>query len=123
MAEVRPYVFKLEPKYAPLEVVDVPAVIASCAGTWTNQGLCRVDEALVRVAVVQGEFHWHHHKGEDEFFYVVEGRLLVDLEGRTEELSPGQGFTVPKGVEHRTRAPERTAVLIVSKAGSAPAGD
>ncbi|MBI3450086.1 MAG: cupin domain-containing protein [Acidobacteria bacterium] len=123
MAETRPYVFNLEPKYEALELVDVPAVVAACRGDWTNQALCRVNESLVRVAVVQGEFHWHHHDREDELFYVVEGRLLVDLEGRTVELAAGHGFTVPKGVEHRTRAPQRTAVLIVSKEGALPAGN
>jgi mannose-6-phosphate isomerase-like protein (cupin superfamily) len=82
-----------------------------------------VNESVVRLGVIQGEFHWHQHEKEDEFFYVVEGRLLIDLEGRTVELGPGQGFVIPKGVVHRTRAPERTVILMVETAGIVPTGD
>ncbi|HKS94709.1 MAG TPA: cupin domain-containing protein [Terriglobia bacterium] len=78
---------------------------------------------MVRLGVMQGEFHWHKHDAEDEFFYVIEGRFLIDLEGRTVELLPRQGFTVPKGVVHRTRAPERTLILMIESAGIKPTGD
>jgi mannose-6-phosphate isomerase-like protein (cupin superfamily) len=78
---------------------------------------------VVRLGVLQGEFHWHKHDEEDEFFYVVEGWLLIDLEGWTIELRPQQGFTVPRGVRHRTRALERTVVLMIEGAGVVPTGD
>jgi mannose-6-phosphate isomerase-like protein (cupin superfamily) len=78
---------------------------------------------VVRLGVLQGEYHWHHHDREDEFFYVVEGRFLIDLEDRTVTLDAGQGFVVPKGVKHRTRAPERVVVLMVEPAGVVPTGD
>nr|MDQ6940872.1 cupin domain-containing protein [Verrucomicrobiota bacterium] len=87
-----------------------------------NQTLCKVDEAVVRLGVVQGEYHWHHHDDEDEFFYVVSGRFLIDLKDRTVDLTPGNGFVVPKGVEHRPRAPERTVILMVERAGIIPTG-
>jgi mannose-6-phosphate isomerase-like protein (cupin superfamily) len=75
------------------------------------------------MGVVRGEYHWHKHERDDEFFYVVEGRLLIDLEGRTVELGPRQGCVVPKGVVHRTRAPERCVMLMVENAGIVPTGD
>jgi mannose-6-phosphate isomerase-like protein (cupin superfamily) len=78
---------------------------------------------VVRVGVIQGEYHWHKHDNEDEFFYVLDGRLIIDLEGRTVELEPRQGFVVPKGVLHRTRSPERTVILMVENAGIVPTGD
>lgn len=81
-----------------------------------------MNDSVVRLGVVKGEYHWHHHDNDDEFFYVVEGKLLIDLEGRTVELGPQQGFVVPKGVEHRTRAPERTIMLMVENAGIIPTG-
>jgi len=81
-----------------------------------------VDEAVVRLGVVEGEYHWHHHDNEDEFFYVVSGRFLIDLEERTVDLTPGKGFVVPKGVKHRPRAPERTVILMVERAGIVPTG-
>jgi mannose-6-phosphate isomerase-like protein (cupin superfamily) len=77
----------------------------------------------VRLGVIQGEFHWHKHDNEDEFFYVVAGKLLIDVDGRTIELNPNQGFTVPRGVVHRTRAPSRTAMLMIEGAGVTPTGD
>ena len=118
-----PYVTHLNVFYNQLEVVDVPALVAACTDRWYNQTLCQVNDSVVRLGVVQGEYHWHKHDDEDEFFYVVEGLFLIDLEGRTVELSPGQGFVVPKGVMHRPRAPERTVILMVEGAGIAPTGD
>jgi mannose-6-phosphate isomerase-like protein (cupin superfamily) len=118
-----PYATHLNVFYKQLEVVDVPALVAACTDRWYNQTLCRVNDSVVRLGVVEGEYHWHKHEDEDEFFYVVEGLFLIDLEGRTVELSPGQGFVVPKGVMHRPRAPERTVVLMVEGAGIMPTGD
>jgi len=76
----------------------------------------------VRMAVIEGEYHWHKHDKEDEFFYVIEGKLLIDLEGRTVELAPRQGFVVRKGVMHCTRAPQRTVILMVEPATVVPTG-
>ena len=123
MAAQTPYSINLDARYAPLEIVDVQALVDACKDPWYNQTLCRVNDSVVRLGVLQGEFHWHKHDSEDEFFYVVEGRFMIELEGRTVELSPRQGFTVPKGVMHRTRAPERTVVLMIEGAGVIPTGD
>ncbi|MCA1614364.1 MAG: cupin domain-containing protein [Acidobacteria bacterium] len=102
--ESYPYATHLNVFYAPLELIDVPSLVAACTHRWYNQTLCRVNDSVVRLGVVEGEYHWHMHEDEDEFFYVVEGRFLIDLEGRTVELAPRQGFVVPKGVMHRPRA-------------------
>ena len=118
-----PYLTRLDVLHGPLELVDVGAQVAACAHPWFNQTLCRVNDSVVRLGVVKGEYHWHHHDDLDEFFYVVEGRFLIDLEDRTVELAPRQGFVVPKGVRHRTRAPERTVILMVEGEGIVPTGD
>ncbi len=118
-----PYVTRLNILHGPLEVVDVQALADACTDHWYNQTLCKVNGSVVRVGVVRGEYHWHKHEKDDEFFYVVEGRLYVDLEGRTVELGPRQGVVVPKGVVHRTRAPERTIMLMIENAGIIPTGD
>ncbi len=118
-----PYDTRLNIEFGPLEVVDVQRLIDANEHPWYNQTLCKVNDSVVRLGVIQGEYHWHSHDDEDEFFYVVDGRLLIDLEGRTVELAPRQGFVVPKGVVHRTRAPERTIILMVEGAGIVPTGD
>lgn len=123
MATQSRYAINLEAKYSPLELIDIPALAATFPDAWSNQTLCRVNDSVVRLGVVHGEFHWHKHDAEDEFFYVVDGKLLIDLEGRTIELSPKQGFVVPKGVVHRTRAPEKTIILMVETAGVIPTGN
>ena len=82
-----------------------------------------MNDSVVRVGVVKGEYHWHKHDEEDEFFYVVDGMFIIDLEGRTVALKPQQGFTVPKGVLHRTRAPERSVILMIEGRGVIPTGD
>ena len=123
MATSSPYSINLDTRYAPLELIDVRVLADAVKEPWHNQTLCRVNDCVVRLGVLQGEFHWHKHDKEDEFFYVVEGRFLIDLEDRTVELTPRQGFTVPKGVRHRTRAPERTVILMMEGAGVKPTGD
>src|SRR5260370_15495820 len=91
-----PYATHLNVHYPPLEVVDVPALVAACTDRWYNQTLCRVNDSVVRLGVLQGEYHWHKHDTEDEFFYVVEARFLIDLEARTVERRPGQSFLRPR---------------------------
>jgi mannose-6-phosphate isomerase-like protein (cupin superfamily) len=118
-----PYVQLMNALHGPLEKIDVNALVEACTHQWYNQTLCQVDDAVVRLAVIRGEYHWHHHENEDEFFYVVSGRLLMDLEGRTVELEPGNGILVPKGAEHRPRAPERTVMLMVERASIDPKGN
>jgi mannose-6-phosphate isomerase-like protein (cupin superfamily) len=118
-----PYATHLNEYYGSQEIVDLPALVAACTDRWYNQTLCRVNDSVVRLGVMQGEYHWHKHDDEDEFFFVIEGRFFIDLEGRTVELTPRQGFVVPRGIVHRTRAPERTVILMVEGAGIMPTGD
>ena len=118
-----PYATHLNIYYRPLELVDAPALIAACQDRWYNQTLCQVNESVVRLGVMQGEYHWHKHEKEDEFFFVLEGHFVIDLEERSVELGPHQGFVVPKNVVHRTRAPEKAVILMVETAGIVPTGD
>jgi mannose-6-phosphate isomerase-like protein (cupin superfamily) len=119
-----PYTTHLDAQFAPLQRMDVPALVAACTDRWYNQTLCRVNDSVVRLGVMQGEYHWHKHDQDDEFFFVLTGRFLIDLENQaTVELGPQQGFVVPKGVVHRTRAPERTVILMVETTGIIPTGD
>src|SRR5205823_5700662 len=118
-----PYATHLDIRYPPLALVDIPELIASCTDRWYNQTLCQVNGSVVRLGVVQGEYHWHKHDDDDEFFFVIDGKLLIDLDGRTMELGPRQGTVVPKGVLHRTRAPQRTVILMVENAGIIPTGN
>ena len=122
-APAYPYDTHLDVRYPPLAVVDVPALVAAASHPWYNQTLCRVNDSVVRLGVVQGDYHWHKHDDEDEFFFVVSGRFLIDLEDRTVDLGPRQGFVVPKGMVHRTRAPEGAVILMVEGAGIVPTGD
>jgi mannose-6-phosphate isomerase-like protein (cupin superfamily) len=119
----RNYDIHLDDKYGSLTLIDLPAEIAA-HDPWFNQTVTTVNDAVVRLGVIKGDFHWHKHDDQDEFFLVLEGRLLIDLEDRdTVTLDPHQGYTVPRGVVHRTRAPERTAILMVEAAGVVPVGD
>jgi mannose-6-phosphate isomerase-like protein (cupin superfamily) len=118
-----PYVTRLDLHYKPLEIVDEKALADECTHKWYNQTLCQVNGSVVRLGVVEGEYHWHKHDNDDEFFYVVEGQLLIDLEGRSVELKPRQGFVVPKAVLHRTRALQRTVILMVENIGIIPTGN
>jgi mannose-6-phosphate isomerase-like protein (cupin superfamily) len=123
MSSDQGYDINLDIKFNGLELIDVPGLVAAAKTAWSNQTLCKVNDSVVRLGILQGEFHWHKHDKEDEFFFVLTGGLLIDLEGKTITLHPHQGFAVPKGVVHRTRAPDRTVVLMIELASVKPTGD
>ena len=123
MPERTPYSINTDVRFDPLTRIDIPALVAACEDEWHNQTLTRVNDCVVRLGIIRGEFHWHKHDEEDEFFYVVDGRFFIDLEGRTVELGPKQGFTVPRGIVHKTRAPEGAVILMVEGGGVVPTGD
>ena len=118
-----PYKTLLNVLHVPLEVIDVQKLGDACTDKWWNQTLCKVNDSVVRLGIIEGEYHWHSHKDLDEFFNVVDGRLLIDLEDRIVDLASKQGFVVPKGVRHRTRAPTRTIILMVEREDIIPTGD
>ncbi len=117
------YHIHLNIRYSHLEVIDLPEIVRECKEKWFNQTLTRVNDSVVRVGILEGEFHWHKHDHDDEFFFVVEGEFFIDLEGRTIELHTGQGVTITKGVMHRPRAPRKAVVLMVETAEIRPEGD
>ena len=117
-----PYATHLDIKFDPLTLIDVSSLAKMVTDQWYNQTLCKVNESVIRLGVMQGEYHWQHDN-DDEFFFVLSGRFIIDLEGHSTELLPNQGFTVPKGVLHRTRAPERSVILMVETAAIVPTGD
>jgi mannose-6-phosphate isomerase-like protein (cupin superfamily) len=123
MAKEYPYVTKLDVRFKHFEVIDIPTIVREVKDTWYNETLTKVNNSVVRVAVVQGEYHWHKHDKDDEFFFVLEGKLLVDLKDKTFELNPNQGITVSHGVVHRTRAPQKTVMLMVETSAIQPTGD
>ena len=113
----------LDEKFGQSTIIDVGAE-AAAHEPWFNQTLTSVNDAVIRLGVIHGDFHWHKHDVEDEFFLVLEGELLIDIEDAdTVRLTPHQAYTVPRGVVHRTRAPVRTAILMVEPAGVLPTGD
>ena len=118
-----PYATYLDIKFPPLHLVNVPALVKACTEKWYNQTLCQVNDSVVRLGVMQGEYHWHKHDNDDEFFFVLEGCFIIDLEDRSVDLQSQQGFVVPKGVKHRTRAPDRAVILMVETAAIVPTGD
>ena len=123
MTNEYPYVTRLDVKFNHFELIDVRAIIKNCKDKWFNQTLTMVNDSVVRIGIVQGEYHWHKHDNDDEFFFVLDGQLLIDLEGKTIELNPNQGVTISKGVMHRPRAPRKTVMLMVETSAIQPTGD
>ncbi len=118
-----PYVNHMNILHSSCELIDVPRLVRECTDQWYNQTLCQVNESVVRLGVLQGEYHWHKHEEDDEFFFVVSGRLEIELEGGgSVELAEQQGYVVPRGMLHRPIAETRTVVLMVETAGIVPTG-
>jgi mannose-6-phosphate isomerase-like protein (cupin superfamily) len=104
---------RMDIKYAHQELIDVNKVVEECTDKWFNQTLSKVNSSVVRIGIVEGEYHWHKHDNDDEFFFVLSGKLFIDLEDKTLELNPNEGATISKGVMHKTRAPHKTVMLMV----------
>ncbi len=117
------YHINLDVKFPALERIDIPTIVAQCKDPWFNQTLTKVNDSVVRIGIVQGEFHWHTHEDDDEFFYVIEGKLIIELEDRSITLGPGQAVTIPKGLPHFPKAPVKTVMLMVETSAIAPTGD
>ena len=119
-----PYVNHMDILYPALQLIDIQSLVDQCTDQWYNQTLCQVNDSVVRLGILHGEYHWHKHDREDEFFFTLDGTLLIDLEGdQSIKLQHHQGYVVPKGVVHRTRAPEKTVVLMIETARIIPTGD
>ncbi len=123
MSDQTNYKINLSVKFNHQELIDIPAVVNENKEKWFNQTLTQVNDSVVRIGIVEGEFHWHKHDNDDEFFFVISGKLLIDLKDKTIELNPNQGVTISKGVMHRPRAPEKTVMLMVETNSIKPTGD
>lgn len=123
MPDNQNYNISLYIKYGHQQLIDIPSIVAATSLKWSNQTLTKVNDSVVRIGIVEGEFHWHKHDHDDEFFFVLEGKLSIDLEDRTIELGPQQGVTISRGVMHRPRAPHKVVMLMVETATIQPTGD
>src|SRR5689334_20331747 len=117
------YVTRLDIAFDHLQKMDVNEIVDACKDKWFNQTLTKVNDSVIRLGIVEGEYHWHKHDNDDEFFFVLSGQLLIDLEDQTIELNPNQGVTISKGVMHRPRAPKKTVMLMVETSAIQPTGD
>jgi len=117
------YVTKLDVRFDHLQKMDINQMVNECTDKWFNQTLTQVNDSVVRLGIVEGEYHWHKHDNDDEFFFVLSGQLLIDLEDQTIELNPNQGVTITRGVMHRPRAPKKTVMLMVETSAIQPTGD
>ncbi len=124
MEEKHNYSINLNVKYGPLKLMDIPSLAASVKEEWYNQSLCQINDCVVRVGVFKkGEFHWHKHDKEDEFFFTLSGEFIIDLENERIVLRPNQGFAVPRGVLHKTSVTKPTTILMMEAATVQPTGD
>jgi mannose-6-phosphate isomerase-like protein (cupin superfamily) len=123
MAKGYGYDQRMNIKYQHLELIDIPTIVEECQQRWFNQSLTTVNGSVVRIGIVEGEYHWHKHDEDDEFFFVLTGKLYIDLEDRTVELNPSQGTTISKGVLHRPRAAHETVMLMVETDAIDPIGN
>jgi mannose-6-phosphate isomerase-like protein (cupin superfamily) len=117
------YDITMQPVYDALTKISIDDAKRLSDHPWFNRTLCTVNATAVRIGVFKGEFHWHAHENEDEFFFVLEGSLSIEIEGRDAiHLEPFEGVVVPKGVRHCPKAPRGATVLMVEQNTIVPTG-
>ena len=84
---------------------------------WRPKIIAAANGQEVKIVKVQGEFPWHHHDTQDEFFMVWKGRFRVEFSDHVVELGPGECLVVPRGIEHRTGADEEAEILLIEPTG------
>jgi mannose-6-phosphate isomerase-like protein (cupin superfamily) len=100
-----------------LAVVNLSEKLARFDALWSPKIVAELDATHVKVAKVHGEFVWHAHADEDELFWVLRGRLRIELRDGAITLGPGELVVVPKGVEHRPVAEEEVHLVLIERAG------
>jgi mannose-6-phosphate isomerase-like protein (cupin superfamily) len=107
-----PSVTVLETRCDHLEKIDMNQIDQENPHKWYTETLTQVNDSVVRLGIIEGEYHWHEHIDEDEFFFVLEGQLFIDIEDRTIELNPNQGKMIIKGLKYRTLAPKKIMLMV-----------
>jgi mannose-6-phosphate isomerase-like protein (cupin superfamily) len=101
-----------------------PAKIASdLTDLWSPRVVGEVDDTYIKVAKLKGVFTWHSHENEDELFYVLKGRMRIEMEHTTIELDEGQMYIVPKGVRHNPSAAQECHVLLIERKSTLHTGN
>jgi mannose-6-phosphate isomerase-like protein (cupin superfamily) len=106
-----------------MNVASPKNIVAGLSELWSPRVVAEVDDAYIKVAKVHGTFTWHSHEHEDELFYVLKGRLRIEMEERTVELGEGELFVVPKGVRHNPVALEECHVMLIERKSTLHTGD
>ncbi len=105
------------------DAVNVAQKFSMFEDHWHPRLIARVNDTDVKITKLQGEFHWHQHDNEDELFFVIKGRLLMQFRDRDVWLEPGELIVVPRGVEHKPVAPEEVHLLLVEPSGTLNTGN
>lgn len=90
---------------------------------WSPKVIAEMNDYQFKVVKIQGEFVWHEHKDTDETFIVVEGNLRIDFRDGHVELSEGEMYVVPKGVEHKPYAEQEAKILLIEPRGVVNTGE
>ena len=104
------------------EALSIPVLAAAIERPLEPQDVASVNDAIVRVGVIEGETPWHQHR-DDELFICWEGRFRIELRGQSIDMRPGDLFVVPRGVEHRAGADERAVAILLERPETKKFGD
>jgi mannose-6-phosphate isomerase-like protein (cupin superfamily) len=97
------------------KVVSPKQLASALTEHWSPRVLAEIDDSYVKVAKLLGTLAWHSHENEDELFFVLKGKLRIEMEEGAAELSEGQAFVVPRGVRHNPVAEEECHIMLIER--------
>ncbi|MFZ2236330.1 MAG: cupin domain-containing protein [Dokdonella sp.] len=103
--------------------IDPRQIASALSELWSPRVIAELDDYYVKVAKVHGTLAWHCHDDEDELFFILQGRLRIEMEDRAVELASGELFVVPKGVRHNPVADEECLILLIERKSTLHTGD
>ena len=106
-----------------MDKINLKEKLSKFSDHWSPKVIAEMNDYQFKLVKIQGEFVWHNHDDTDETFIVIEGEMKIEFENETVELSEGDMFVVPKGIEHKPWAENECKVMIIEPRGVVNTGN
>ena len=106
-----------------MEKISLQEKFSKFSELWSPKIIGEINDSVVKIGKLKGEFLWHAHENEDEMFYVFKGELTVKLREKDIVLNEGECVIIPRGAEHMPVAEDEVWVMMIEPKGTLNTGN